>query len=192
MFLVGILTADGTVDGAMRARSPRVVADGRTFAYRLTDGRPGIVITQQDVRAVQLAKAALHAGARLLMDRFGISQVDRIVLAGAFGSHIDPLHALVLGMIPDCEPSAVRSAGNAAGTGARIALVNKAARSDIEAVVRRIEKVETAVEPSFQAHFVDAMGIPHRTQVYERLSRVVPLPMTAATPEPRRRRSRRP
>jgi len=176
LFLAGVLTSDGVIDGALAARSPRIVPEGRTFGYVLHDGQPGVVITQQDVRAIQLAKGALFAGCRLLMDHLGVETVDRIRLAGAFGTHISPTHALVLGLVPDCAPEQVTSAGNAAGTGARIALLNRAARGEIERVVRRVEKVETAVEPRFQEHFVGAMGIPHATDPYERLAQVVPLP----------------
>jgi uncharacterized 2Fe-2S/4Fe-4S cluster protein (DUF4445 family) len=176
MYLSGILSQDGVIDGAMAARTPRVRADGRTFAYLIRDGEPAIRVTQNDVRAIQLAKAALYAGARLLMDRYGVDRVDRIVLAGAFGSHIDPAYAMVLGMIPDCPLDKVSAAGNAAGTGARIALVNRAARAEIESVVRRVEKVETAVEPRFQAHFVEAMAIPHKTAPYPNLAAAVTLP----------------
>ncbi len=193
MFLSGILTADGTIDGALAARSDRIVADGRTHAYILHHGEPEIRITQSDVRAIQLAKAALYAGARLLMDRFGTDHVDRVVLAGAFGSHIDPLYATVLGMIPDCAPGKVGSAGNAAGTGARIALLNKRARREIEALVGEIEKIETAIEADFQAHFVDAMAIPHAKADYPHLGQQIELPARAvstadATPKRRRRR----
>ena len=120
------------------------------------------MITQNDVRQIQLAKAALYAGCALLMERYGIERVDRIRLAGAFGTHIDPVHALVLGLVPDCEPERVTAAGNAAGTGARIALLNRAARAEIEDVVRRVEKVETAVEPRFQEFFVQGDGDPAR------------------------------
>ena len=196
LYLAGILTADGTIDGSLAQRSARVVPDGRTFSYLLHDGGAHggqrLVITQNDVRQIQLAKAALHAGCRLLMDRLGVDTVDRVRLAGAFGAHIDPLHALVLGMVPDCEPAAVSSAGNAAGTGARIALLNRRARAEVEALVRRVEKVETAVEPRFQEHFVQAMAIPHASDPYRRLGRVVPLPeqgsLAGSAERPRRRR----
>ena len=104
------------------------------------------------------------------MDALGIDRVDRIRLAGAFGAHIDPVHAMVLGLVPDCDPRSVTSAGNAAGTGARIALLNRAARAEIEDVVRRVEKIETAIEPRFQEHFVGAMGIPHATDPFPRLA----------------------
>jgi uncharacterized 2Fe-2S/4Fe-4S cluster protein (DUF4445 family) len=193
LHLAGVLTTDGTIDGALAARSPRIVADGRTFSYVLSAGEPELTITQNDVRQIQLAKAALHAGCTLLLERYGIDRVDRIRLAGAFGSHIDPVYALVLGLIPDCDPAHVTSAGNAAGTGARIALLDGTARAEIEAVVRRVEKIETAVEPRFQELFVGAMAIPHDTDPYERLRTVVTLPprrvADAAEGRTRRRRS---
>jgi uncharacterized 2Fe-2S/4Fe-4S cluster protein (DUF4445 family) len=176
LYLAGVITADGVVDGALAARTPRVVEDGRTFVYVLADGEPRITVTQNDVRAIQLAKAALYAGARLLMDAYGIDAVDEIRLAGAFGSHIDVKHAMVLGLVPDCDLAHVRSAGNAAGAGALIALLSGAARTEIEAVVRGVTKLETAIEPRFQEHFVEALAIPHRTAPHPNLSRVVELP----------------
>jgi uncharacterized 2Fe-2S/4Fe-4S cluster protein (DUF4445 family) len=140
-------------------------------------GAPRIVITQNDVRAIQLAKAALYAGIRLLMDHLGVEAVEEIRLAGAFGSQIDLLHAMVLGLIPDCDLTDASPAGNAAGTGALIALLSGAARYEIEQVVRRVEKIETAVEPRFQEHFVEAMAFPHRTAAYPHLREVVELPV---------------
>jgi len=192
LHLAGVLTTDGTIDGTLAARSPRIVADGRTFSYLLSDGEPTLTITQNDVRQIQLAKAALHAGCMLLFERYGIERVDRIRLAGAFGNHIDPVHALVLGLVPDCDPAHVTSAGNAAGTGARIALLDRSARAEIEEVVRRVEKIETAVEPRFQELFVGAMAIPHDTDPYERPRAVVTLPprRVAETVEGRGRRRR--
>jgi uncharacterized 2Fe-2S/4Fe-4S cluster protein (DUF4445 family) len=190
LFLAGVLTSDGTIDGALADRTSRIVPDGRTFSYVLWTGEPELRITQNDVRQIQLAKAALHAGCRLLMERYGIERVERVRLAGAFGAHIDPAHALVLGLVPDCEPAGVSSAGNAAGTGARIALLNRAARAEIERVVRDVEKVETAFEPRFQEHFVHAMAIPHETDPYERLARSVPLPARRTAPSGRRPRRR--
>jgi uncharacterized 2Fe-2S/4Fe-4S cluster protein (DUF4445 family) len=176
MYLAGIITQDGVIDGTLAARSERIVPSGRTFAYTVHRGEPLLQITQNDVRAIQLAKAALRAGVQLLMDRMGVSAVERIRLAGAFGSHIDVKYAMVLGMIPDCELSQVSSAGNAAGTGARIALLDKTSRKTIEDLVHRVEKIETAIEPKFQAHFVAAMGIPHSTEPYPHLRKAVQLP----------------
>ncbi len=174
MLLAGILRTDGIIDGAAQALSPRIESDGRTFAYLVHAGDVPIRVTQNDIRAIQLAKAALYAGAALLMDKMGIDQVDRIVLAGAFGTHIDPKYAMIIGMIPDCGLDRVYAAGNAAGTGARIALLNQQSRDDIQRIVKTITKVETAVEPRFQEHFVKAMALPHADAPYPQLEAEVP------------------
>jgi uncharacterized 2Fe-2S/4Fe-4S cluster protein (DUF4445 family) len=195
MYLAGIIAQDGSFDGSLASRSPRVVPDGRTFSYVLhEDAHRTLAITQNDVRAIQLAKAALMAGIRLLMERLGVTTVDRIRLAGAFGAHIDVKYAMVLGMIPDCDLSKVTSAGNAAGTGARIALLDSRSRATIEALVRKVEKIETAIEPRFQEHFVEAMAIPHKTAECPNLRAVVdlPPPKLGASTDGRRRASRRP
>jgi uncharacterized 2Fe-2S/4Fe-4S cluster protein (DUF4445 family) len=167
------------------------VADGRTHSFVLyRSGDTEIRVTQNDVRAIQLAKAALYAGIRLLMDHFGVDHVDQIRLAGAFGAHIDPAHAVALGMIPDCDIERISAAGNAAGTGAMIALLSGDARREIELIAADIEKIETATEPRFQEHFVDAMAIPHRTAEYPHLSKVLPLPpRTTAARRTRRRKA---
>ena len=176
MTLAGICSVDGVIDGSLTSRSSRIVAEDRTFSYVLYEGSVVLRITQNDVRAIQLAKAALYAGIQLLMDHSAVKKVHRIRLAGAFGSHIDVKYAMVLGLIPDCDLANVTSAGNAAGTGAHIALVDRNARLEIEREVRRIDKIETAVEPRFQQHFVEAMAIPHKTAEYPELSSVVVLP----------------
>ena len=130
------------------------------------------------------------------MDHLEVDEVNQISLAGAFGSHIDTIHATVLGLIPDCDPDRVNSIGNAAGAGAVIALLSARARTEIQEVVSRIEKIETALEPSFQQHFVDAMAVPHRTAQYPRLSTRITLPQRPAASAPgtertgRRRRRR--
>ena len=192
MFLAGIIDSDGVIQGNLAARSPRICSNDRTFSYLLYEGDVTICITQNDVRQIQLAKAALYAGVRLLMDRMGVDSVDRIRLAGAFGSHIDVKYAMVIGLIPDCDLSHVSSAGNAAGNGALMALLDRNARQDIEQSVRQIGKVETAVEPDFQQHFVEAMAFPHKTAQFTKLAECVELPLpTAAKPAQRRRRRRR-
>ncbi len=194
LYLAGVIRHDGVIDGQLMAKNPRIHADGRTFSYELhrgTDSRAPLRITQNDVRAIQLAKAALYAGVRLLMECLQIDRVDRIRLAGAFGSHIDVKYAMVLGMIPDCALDCVSSAGNAAGTGARIALLDQRARNTIEELVRRIEKIETAVAPRFQEFFVDAMAIPHLTAPFPRLRAAVTLPNAQVAAKSTGRRSRR-
>ena len=180
MRMAGLVDASGLIGSAAQTGTERCVPEGRTHSYVLHDasaeGGPLIAVTQGDIRAIQLAKSALYAGARLLMDEMGVDSVDRVVLAGAFGAHISTKHAMVLGMIPDAPLSKVTSAGNAAGTGARIALCNIGSRAEIERVVREITKVETAIEPRFQEHFVAANAIPHKTAAYVELSKIVTLP----------------
>ena len=197
MMLAGVISADGVVDGALAERSERIIEDGRTFSYVLHDGEPRILVTQNDVRAIQLAKAALYAGIKLLMDHRGIEHVDAIRLAGAFGSHIDPVYAVALGLVPDCPIEKVTAAGNAAGTGAVMTLLSAKARREIEALIPQIEKIETATEADFQQHFVEAMAIPHATADYPHLSQALDLPerrfanAAAAGGSSGRRRSRR-
>jgi len=179
MYLAGVITQDGVVDGSLAATNPRIQPDGRTFSYEImpsTETRGAVKIMQNDIRAIQLAKAALYAGVKLLMQYQQVDKVDRIRFAGAFGSHIDVKYAMVLGLIPDCALSEVSSAGNAAGTGARIALLNEASRVEIEQVVRSIEKIETAVEPDFQQLFIDAMAFPNKVDAFPELEKVVTLP----------------
>ena len=176
MYLAGVLTEDGVINGDLAPRTERLVKEGRTWSYVIFDHDIVISVSQNDVRQIQLAKGALYAGAKLLMDKMGVTSVDRIRLAGAFGSHIDVKYAMVLGLIPDCPLDQVASAGNAAGTGARIALLNVDARTEIEALVRQVVKIETAVEKRFQEYFVDAMSIPHKTDPFENLFKVVDRP----------------
>jgi len=180
MRLAGLVDPGGLIGSADQTGSARLIPEGRTHSYLLHDGGTGagprILVTQGDIRAIQLAKSALYAGARLLMDEMGIDTVNRITLAGAFGAHISPKHAMVLGMIPDASLDRVTSAGNAAGTGARIALCSVAARNQIEETVHHIHKVETAIAPRFQEHFVNANAIPHATDPFPHLLSIVTLP----------------
>ncbi|MDF3413856.1 DUF4445 domain-containing protein [Sulfitobacter sp. M57] len=180
MRIHGIVDAPGLIGTAAQTGSSSVFADGRTNSYLVYDGTdkggPKITVTNRDIREIQMAKAALYSGARLLMDKFGVDKVDRVVLAGAFGAHISTKHAMVLGMIPDCPLDKVTSAGNAAGTGARIALLNTEARSEIEQTVRAIHKIETAIEPRFQEHFVNASAIPNAVEPFPILNSIVTLP----------------
>ena len=180
MRMAGIVDAPGLIGSAEQTGSPNCFPEGRTNSYLVydgtADGGPLITVTNVDIRQIQMAKAALYAGARLLMDKFEVDSVDRVVLAGAFGAHISPKHAMVLGMIPDAPLDKVTSAGNAAGTGARIALLNRDARTEIEATVHDIHKIETALEPRFQEHFVNASAIPNAVEPFPILKSIVTLP----------------
>ncbi|WP_051630946.1 ASKHA domain-containing protein [Afifella pfennigii] len=181
MYLAGIIDEDGVIDGRLAETSDRIQASGRTFSYLLWRGGEAarsqeIKILQTDIRAIQLAKAALYAGVRLLMDKLELESVEAIKLAGAFGSYIDPKYAMLIGLIPDCRLDKVKGVGNAAGTGARMALLNRGHRREIEEVVRKIEKIETALEPRFQEHFVAAMAFPNKAHAFPHLAEAVKLP----------------
>lgn len=193
LFLAGILQADGRFNPAHP--TDRLVWEGRRGAYILAtpdktaNGQP-LYVTQDDVRNIQLAKAALYAGAKILMKRAGIATVDRIVLAGAFGSYIDPLYALVLGLIPDCDPQRITAVGNAAGDGARIALLNRAKRREAMELAHSVRYVETAVAADFQDEFVGAIHIPHASDPYPHLADILPEAVAVAEVAGSRRRMR--
>jgi uncharacterized 2Fe-2S/4Fe-4S cluster protein (DUF4445 family) len=195
MYLTEVCSADGVIDGALTNRTPRVVADGRTFTYVLwEDDERHVVVTQTDIRAIQLGKAALRAGIDLLMEHAGVTALTDIRLAGAFGAHINPLHAMVLGLVPDCDLDGVRAVGNAAGAGAVRALLSGSLRRELEEAARAVTKIETATEPRFQGLFVGAMAFPHATAPAPHLESVITLPLarsTAGSESGRRRRSGR-
>lgn len=179
LFLAGVIDETGRMmaKGRDASDNPNLIPKGRNFEYVLYRGPDRLVkVIPSDVRAIQLAKSACYSGAKLLMDEMGVTRVDKVLLAGAFGSYIDVKYAMTLGMIPDCDLSQVRSVGNAAGTGARIALLSRAARAEIETVIRRVEKVETAIAPKFQEYFVAAMNLPNALDPFPNLARVVELP----------------
>lgn len=197
MLLSGIIDTDGRFIEEAKDRSPRVQFNGRTGVYVLAEasqsatGNP-IIVTQNDVRAIQLAKGALYVGAKLLMQHRGAETVDRVILAGAFGSYIDPRHAMILGMIPDCDLTKVSAVGNAAGDGARIALLNKGARLEAVRISKTTEHVQTAVHPNFQNEFVGAMAIPHATDPFPHLEGQLPERKAGGRAERRSQRRRVP
>jgi uncharacterized 2Fe-2S/4Fe-4S cluster protein (DUF4445 family) len=177
MYLSGIISQDGVIQGSLVGATPRIIGDDRTFSYVLYEhGDIRLLITQNDIRAIQLAKAALRAGIDLLVEHAGSPQVTDIRLAGAFGAHIDPTYAMVLGLVPDCPLPGVRSVGNAAGAGAVKALLSNSQRKEMEAAVRKVVKIETATEPRFQDLFVAAMAFPHASAPTPYLAEIITLP----------------
>jgi uncharacterized 2Fe-2S/4Fe-4S cluster protein (DUF4445 family) len=188
MYLTGIISQDGVIQGGVS--SPRIIEDERTHSYVLYErGDTRLLITQNDIRAIQLAKAALRAGIDLLVEHAGSPPLADIRLAGAFGAHIDPTYAMVLGLIPDCPVEGVRSVGNAAGVGAAKALLSRAQRKEMEDAARGVVKIETATEPRFQELFVNAMAFPHATAPTPNLASLVTLPpRIEGSSEGRRRR----
>ena len=181
LFLAGIIDSKGHFITSKADQSPRIQLAGRTAEYVLVDqdltatGSP-IVITQNDVRAIQLAKSALYTGTKLLMDHRGVDHVDRVILAGAFGTFISPFHAMVLGLIPDCDLENVFAVGNAAGDGARLALLNRELRLKALQLARSATYVETPLETTFQDEFVAALNIPHATHPFPHLDGKLPAP----------------
>jgi uncharacterized 2Fe-2S/4Fe-4S cluster protein (DUF4445 family) len=192
-------TVEGEAQSAicnLQSAIPRVRWNGPKAEYILATaeqtatGRE-ITVTQDDVRNIQLAKAALYTGCKLLMQRRGVAQVDKIVLAGAFGSYIDPLHGMILGLYPDCALEKVYAVGNAAGDGARIALLSRVRRQEAVVLARRVEYIETAIDPDFQAEFVRAMHFPHASDAFPHLEELGALPERPAASEDARAQRRR-
>lgn len=193
MFLAGIIGKDGHFQESAARRSPRIRIVDRGAEYVLAEARQtatgkDIVVTQGDVRAIQLAKAALYAGVKLLMARRGVDRVDRVALAGAFGSYIDPRHAMILGMIPDCDLTRVTAVGNAAGDGARIALLNREQRREAARLAGWVQHVQTANHPDFQDEFVAAISLPHASDPFPHLEGMLPDPGSEKPPRRARRR----
>lgn len=165
MFKAGIIDKSGKFNKELDHQRVRREPDGG-MAYVLawadeTSIGTDIIVTQSDVRALQLAKGALYTGAKLMMKQMGIEKLDRVVLAGAFGSYIDKESAMVLGMFPDCDVDRVYAVGNAAGDGAIMALMNTGKRDEARERARWVKFVEIAVEPEFEKEFMQAMHIPH-------------------------------
>ena len=133
-----------------------------------------IVITQKDIRQIQLAKGALYAGCKLMMKRMGVEKVDKVKIAGAFGTHVDRTKALVMGLFPDCKIENIFGVGNAAGDGCRAALLNVQKRAEANWCSRNVEYLELTVEPTFEQDFMEAMQLPHMTDKFPHLEGVVP------------------
>ncbi len=177
LFKAGIIGADGRFNKEIDIPRLRQGVGGK-LEYVLVWARntaidQDITITQKDIRAVQMAKAALYAGAKILMNKKGVDKVDAVILAGAFGSYIDKENALVIGLFPDCELKNVVSVGNAAGEGAKLALMDINKRIEAEKVAASMKFVETANEADFQAHFFDAMYFPHARDSFSHVKHIL-------------------
>jgi len=195
LYLAGLLAPNGRFNPKVESSSMQWDEERRKGAYILataeqsSSGKP-LLVTQEDVRNIQLAKAALYAGAKLLMMHAEIDSIDKIIMAGAFGSYIDPKHAMVLGLIPDCDLDRVHAVGNAAGDGARIALLNREKRREAQTVADQFRYIETAVDQDFQDQFVKAMHIPHKSDAFPHLKGILP-EEPIQIPKARKRRHRR-
>jgi uncharacterized 2Fe-2S/4Fe-4S cluster protein (DUF4445 family) len=173
MFKAGLITPTGRLNNKALGKRLRKNPEGKleyVLAWAAETGiGSDILVTQGDIRAVQLAKAAIYVGARYLMSKYGVSSPDRVILAGAFGSYIDRENAMVIGLFPDCPLEKVEAVGNAAGDGARLALLDRGKREEAARVAREIEFVETATEPDFQKRFTEAIGFPHSVDPFPHL-----------------------
>ncbi|MDN5326042.1 MAG: hypothetical protein PWP41_738 [Moorella sp. (in: firmicutes)] len=184
LFKAGVISRSGRFNRVLPTNRVRRNEEGKmefviAWAGETAIGRD-ITITQSDIRAVQLAKAALYAGARYLMAHMGVERVDEVILAGAFGSYINPLNALAIGMFPDCPPEKIRAVGNAAGDGARLALLSLEKRQEARNIARQVHLVETSLEADFQEQFVQAMALPHGRDAFPHLDHILKLvPRTA-------------
>jgi uncharacterized 2Fe-2S/4Fe-4S cluster protein (DUF4445 family) len=177
MFLAGIIDKSGRFNNKLR--SPRLHNNKNEPEFVIawageTSINRDITVGQRDIRAVQLAKGAVYAGARILMNRLGVKNLDRVVLAGAFGSYIDKESAAIIGLFPDCDPENVIAVGNAAGDGARIALLNVDKRKEADVMARQVEYVELTVEPDFNRTFTQAMLFPHMEDEFPHLKHILP------------------
>jgi uncharacterized 2Fe-2S/4Fe-4S cluster protein (DUF4445 family) len=177
MFKAGIILHSGVFNKQLEIPRLRKTSEGYEFVLAWKDEtvlEADIAITQRDIRAVQLAKAAMYAGAKILMKHFKTNRVEKVVLAGAFGTYIDKEAAMVIGMFPDCPLEKVSSIGNAAGEGARLALLNLPKREEAEWIARKVQYVEIAVDPSFQDEFVAAMMFPHQKDRFPYIAHLLP------------------
>ncbi len=179
LFRSGIITKSGAFSREQRSTRFRKNAETGQGEFVLawveeTGIGKDIVISQGDIRQIQLAKGALYCGCRLMMRRMGVEKVDRIKIAGAFGLHVDPEKALIMGLIPDCDLNRIESIGNAAGDGARACLLDRDKRKEAEWVAGHVEYVELTLEKDFQDAFVKAMQIPHMEDAFPHLENLVP------------------
>ena len=177
LFRAGIVDSRGKFKKGLNSDRIREGESGWEYVIAWSEetsiGRD-IPITQQDVRQIQLAKAALFTAARTLLKRSGLQSPDKIILAGGFGSYIDKEKAMLIGLIPDCALEDVYAVGNAAGDGARIALLNVEKRKEIESVTRRVERFELPTDPEFQNQFMLATSFPHMSEPFEHIAHLIP------------------
>lgn len=170
LYRAGVIEGSGAFRKTLKTPRLRTNGDGGVeFVIAWKDESStghDIFVTQGDIRQIQLAKAAIYAGTKLIMRRLGVDRVDRVVIAGAFGTYIDKEEALLIGMIPDIPPDRIIAVGNAAGDGARVALLNKEKREEAGWIARRVEYLELTTEKEFQDEFVAALHIPHSRDLF--------------------------
>lgn len=177
LFRVGIVDSRGKFKKDLSTKRVRQGESGWEYVIAWADetsiGRE-IPMTQQDVRQIQLAKAALFTASRTLLKRSGLQDPDKVILAGGFGSYIDKEKAMLIGLIPDCDLNNVYAVGNSAGDGARIALLNVEKRNEIDDVTRKVERFELPTDPEFQNQFMLATSFPHMSEPFPHIAHLIP------------------
>ena len=175
LYKAGILASNGKFNMGISSRRLRRDSKGEpefVIAWKNeTCIDSDITMTIDDVRNVQLAKAAVYSGIQVLLDKLGREKPEKVILAGAFGSHLDLRRSLMIGLVQDVGLANIRSVGNSAGDGARMALMNRAKRDEAEQIARKIHYVELTNEASFVPHFVDATLLPHKKHPFPSLVR---------------------
>jgi uncharacterized 2Fe-2S/4Fe-4S cluster protein (DUF4445 family) len=177
MYVAGIILRTGRLNRELGHPRMREGEDGWEYVLAWAEETSigqDITIGQRDIRAVQLAKGAMYAGAKLMMRRLGVDKLDRVILAGAFGTYIDSKQAMIMGLFPDCDLDKVYAVGNAAGDGARIALLNVDKRREANDYAREVEYVELTVEKDFAEEFAQAMYFPHMEDEFPHLRGLIP------------------
>lgn len=179
LYTSGVIVKSGRFNKKQKSDRYRVNPDTKqpefviAWAKETSIGKD-VVISQKDIRQIQLGKGALYTGCKMMLRRMGLEKVDCIKIAGAFGTHVDKTKALIMGLFPDCDLEQVFAVGNAAGDGARAALLNREKRAEANWVSRNVEYIELTVESDFQQQFMEAMQIPHMKDAFPHLEEVVP------------------
>jgi uncharacterized 2Fe-2S/4Fe-4S cluster protein (DUF4445 family) len=184
--LAGLMGRDGSLDPAKAEATPRIREEYRSATYLVRESEPRIALTQHDIRALQMAKGAVQASARILMKRLDVTALDRVVLTSSSNVTIDPLRAAIIGLFPDCDPEAVEFLPNAAIEGASAALSSLSVREAMADRARKAEMIETVLDPDFQSQHIACTGFPHRSEAFPKLARCVGLEDPSALARGRR------
>jgi uncharacterized 2Fe-2S/4Fe-4S cluster protein (DUF4445 family) len=166
LYLAGVLDASGRMGDHQRVRRFGEQREFVLISEEERDGHPAITITQQDVRQLQLAKGAIRTGIQVLLQAKGYSEQDiqQVVIAGAFGSYIDVASAVAIGLLPQLPLDRFRQVGNAAGMGAKMALISGSKRAEAQRIARRVHYIELGTAPGFAQTFAKATYIGQNTR----------------------------
>ena len=174
--IAGLLKRDGSLDADKASATKRLREEYRSYTYMIREFEPRIAMTQHDVRALQMGKAAVQAAARILMKRLGVEALERVILTSGTGPVIDPVRAGVIGLFPDCDPARLTFIENAAFAGTRAALLSRSARAGIAALAKQMTVVETVLDPEFTMEQIGATGLPHARLGFPKIGAALAIP----------------